>query len=257
MEFRDLNPALEDYTRYERQCIWERNTLKRNLDAMQGFEDLISYGSYEFRDGLELFEGGISVDTMALYNVKYVITSHDAKPIQSLPSRTIYKDAKNDFAVHELEGAWPRAYWVPGAFAAADEKEAIRLLKTKDLTRNVILTTSEDIEDPGSSAYSLKPAKILSYQPDEVLIYVNAESPGWLVLSDRYYPGWEAEADGDMVKIYQANVLVRAIRLDAGKYEVIFRYRPPTVLLGAAITLCGIVFIMVWIVRERRKSSDS
>jgi uncharacterized membrane protein YfhO len=60
--------------------------------------------------------------------------------------------------------------------------------------------------------------------------------PGVLVLADTSYPGWQATVDGRAVEVYRANYAYRAVLLEAGAHEVVFRYRPLSMLAGAWIS---------------------
>jgi hypothetical protein len=60
------------------------------------------------------------------------------------------------------------------------------------------------------------------------------------VLSDQYYPGWEASVEtlgqSRPATILRTNRVMRAVALPAGTHRIVFRYRPKSVLFGAAIS---------------------
>lgn len=235
MSFRDPNPDLAAFTQLERLRIWQRNTLERNLDVMEGFEDLVGYNSSVLLEGQDLLFGELTPDLLELYNVRYLIAAFDRPPLTSVPAELVLRDPKNDLAIYRLPGAWPRAYWVGQALAAPDEKSARALLKTADLKKNVILTTTEQLP-AGSDQRTLAPARIVSYEPDEVKIECGTDGPGWLVLSDRFYPGWRAEVAGRPAVIYKANLMVRAVALPPGRHTVVFSYRPLSLRAGLLVS---------------------
>jgi hypothetical protein len=83
--------------------------------------------------------------------------------------------------------------------------------------------------------------RIVSAEPDCVQIEAQVAGPGGLlVVSDLYYPGWMAEvesADGATpVPILRTNRVMRGVALPAGEHSVTFRYRPPSVFWGAAVS---------------------
>ncbi len=85
-----------------------------------------------------------------------------------------------------------------------------------------------------------------STNPNEVLVEVNSISGVWLVLSDTWYPGWEACVDGERTQIYRANYLFRAVWVPAGEHLVKFYYSPPSFWLGATVSLFGwVAFVLV------------
>jgi uncharacterized membrane protein YfhO len=73
-----------------------------------------------------------------------------------------------------------------------------------------------------------------------VSVEVDAPEGGWLVLTDTYYPGWQATVDGEPTEIVRANFLFRGVRLGAGTQKVEFTYRPRSFWLGAAAALLGL-----------------
>lgn len=82
-----------------------------------------------------------------------------------------------------------------------------------------------------------------------VTIAVNAERGGWLILADTDYPGWKATLDGESIPIYRANLMFRAVQVEAGAHEVVFRYEPdwltPAFVLSA-LSLIVLVFLFAW-----------
>jgi hypothetical protein len=86
-----------------------------------------------------------------------------------------------------------------------------------------------------------------------------AKRPGYLILDDSAYPGWDASIDGRSVPWLPANENFRAVRIPAGRHVVSFRYRPASVYAGAVITflttlaLLGIgIWSVLWHRRRRR-----
>jgi len=69
-------------------------------------------------------------------------------------------------------------------------------------------------------------------------------APGYLVLTDTFYPGWRAYVDGVETPIYQANYLFRAVPLNAGDHEVRFVYRPKSFAVGAALSLTFLLTVV-------------
>ncbi|MBL7063242.1 MAG: YfhO family protein [Anaerolineae bacterium] len=86
---------------------------------------------------------------------------------------------------------------------------------------------------------------VTHYAPEHVEIEVDAEAPGYLVLTDSWYPGWEATVDGEPVPIYQADLLFRAVAVDAGRHRVVFVFRPVSLLIGAGVSLAGLVALVI------------
>ena len=85
---------------------------------------------------------------------------------------------------------------------------------------------------------------ITASEPREVQIKARVPAPGYLVLTDTFYPGWRAYVDGVETPIYQANYLFRAVPLNAGDHEVRFVYRPKSFAVGAALSLTFLLTVV-------------
>lgn len=101
-----------------------------------------------------------------------------------------------------------------------------------------------------------QPGSVISLAGDfsQVLLTVELESPGWLVLADADYPGWTARTGEVELPITRVNHLFRAVPLDSGMHTVRFAYQP-TWLLPAAVVSAVAWLMIVVIFRVRLKSS--
>ncbi|HTO94274.1 MAG TPA: YfhO family protein, partial [Bacteroidota bacterium] len=76
-----------------------------------------------------------------------------------------------------------------------------------------------------------------------------------LVLSDTYYPGWEAEIDGKPARILLADHTMRAVVVPPGVHEVAFEFRPGSVRSGFMLSLVALVSLaLIALPRGRRPS---
>ena len=64
------------------------------------------------------------------------------------------------------------------------------------------------------------------YQPTNIAIRVDAPEGGYLVLTDTFYPGWQATVDGTATNIVPAFHAFRAVPVSTGFHDVIFIYWP-------------------------------
>ena len=83
-------------------------------------------------------------------------------------------------------------------------------------------------------------ATVWEYLPNRVTVWVRSGAPGYLVLTDPWYPGWEATVDGEPAPLYRANYLFRAVPVPAGHHEVVFTFAPPPYLLGRRVSLVAL-----------------
>ncbi len=91
-------------------------------------------------------------------------------------------------------------------------------------------------------------AEIIEYNPNYVQINATLNKPGFLVITDTFYPGWKATVDGKPREILPADFMFRAVYLGEGIHEVRLTYEPMTFTIGLFIsfsTLIGILIIFI------------
>jgi len=88
---------------------------------------------------------------------------------------------------------------------------------------------------------------VVDYQLHEVTVRVETDAAGLLVLSDAYYPGWQATVDGEPATIHQTNAALRGVFIPKGTHQVQFQFRPAILrtglILAGASVLAALLFI--------------
>jgi hypothetical protein len=108
---------------------------------------------------------------------------------------------------------------------------------------------------PGGLTSSGEAPRITRYESQRVEIEVRMDSPGLLILSDVYYPGWWLTVDGQPASILRANRLMRGVALRAGPHHVVFRYDPPSLRNGVMLSVAGLLAlagVCGWCARQPR-----
>lgn len=88
-------------------------------------------------------------------------------------------------------------------------------------------------------------AEIVRYDPETVQVRADLSAPGFLVLTDSYYPGWHAFVDGVEKPILMASGLFRAVELEPGSHVVKFVYQPSSLVLGLWISLASLAAVIL------------
>ena len=180
-----------------------------------------------------------------LANVKYLITG----PQTELPIQRFELLYDREVRVYRDRDVLPRAFWV-GAYEVIPEwRAAVTRITSPDFDprTTVVLERPPQALSLGTQSEAVK-VEILDYQPAEVEIRAEAPTPGLLVLSDTYYPGWQATVDGRAVPILRANGVMRAVFVDAGEHWVRFAYEPSTFRVGLLISISAIVSAAILVV---------
>jgi hypothetical protein len=80
--------------------------------------------------------------------------------------------------------------------------------------------------------------RVVSRSPQVFVVEAQLACPGLVVAGDAYYPGWRAWVDGERRPVQELDA-VRAVRAEAGRHVIEFRYRPASVYRGLGLTLSG------------------
>jgi len=92
------------------------------------------------------------------------------------------------------------------------------------------------------------------YGPNDVVFFVETDTPALLVLSDTFYPGWRATVDGRPVPIYQTNAALRGVLVPAGAHRVEMHFRPRTLQIGLGLAAAGgLACLILWRMDRQRR----
>jgi len=157
--------------------------------------------------------------------------------------------------VYRNTSAYPRAFVVPDVEVIAEPAGVLDRLTSAefDPLRSVILEEHPPQQPAGGAPPLQYEVRFADYTPGEVTLDVHTSSPGFLVLTDQYYPGWRAAVDGVAVPLYVADYLFRAVFLDGGNHRVVFRYQPTRFrggLIGAGV---GAALVVIGLIVDRRR----
>jgi Bacterial membrane protein YfhO len=182
-----------------------------------------------------------------LLNVRYVLTRAAAPAPDGLRLHARVEGV----ALYENPAALPRAFLARRAVEAGDAAAALRALRDPDFEpRATVVLAAADGEPVGSAppaATGAGPSPAEPHAPgsatitvdrrNQVTIVTEANADAWLVLSDKYYPGWRASVDGQAVPVRRANHTMRAVPVAQGRHVVSFEFAPASFRTGVLISL--------------------
>lgn len=93
----------------------------------------------------------------------------------------------------------------------------------------------------------------LVWNHETIRIKAYANQPCYLVLSEIFYPGWEASVDGEKVPILRGNYLFRVVPLKKGIHEVELRFVSWPFRVGAITSLLTLAICLGFIMRKQER----
>ncbi len=170
------------------------------------------------------------------------------------------------YSMYEYKDALSRYHTVSRAYVVHTEGEASQAVTRRafDPVHTVVLeepaaknetdaglkprfTGSGDEKDDASAA-------ILREDNGHIVLQTTRTSPGWLVVSQAWYPGWKARVNGVEKPILHANYAFGAVALEPGASRIELDYEPRSVVLGAAITLLSALACAIWLFVSARSA---
>lgn len=164
-----------------------------------------------------------------------------------------------EVVVYRRSAGRARARFVPEARVLPDDAAVLAALAAGDFapSRETLIVGARRASAPPPRGDAPARVRIEEYAPERVVVAVKAASPGYLVLSDLYYPGWIARVNGEPRAIQRADYLFRAVRVDAGEQRVVFEYRPASVTWGFATSATSaLVLVAALALCTRRRGPE-
>ena len=155
---------------------------------------------------------------LGLLNVGFVLASFPINvegltPAAQLGESYIYRNAR----------VLPRSFVVPGAPDPVQGDIALEL------------------------PVETRPARIVAFGPNQIIVEADLEARGLLVLSEAWYPGWRALDNGQELPIQRVEGTLRGVMLEPGDHRVEFLYRPWTVWVGLVISGTATLGILAYV----------
>jgi hypothetical protein len=211
------------------------------IPAANNFDPLLPGRYSTWMDAYEQAGEAARERMMNLMAVKVVETIDDSDPnglnFRSIPSL-------------------PRIRWVSCASFVENEEEALRrvLEGGYDHSSMVILEGLGLHASPACLGEGEAELRMVSENPNELVMEIQAETPGYLVIADLWYPGWRAWLSGETLPVLRADYLFRAVEIPAGTHLVRMAYRPLWFYAGAGLSAVAWLGLIVFIGWSRRRS---
>ena len=188
---------------------------------------------------------GLNSPLLNALNVRYivvpaVVASDQLAPRFDQPLATVYAD--DDIRILENPSALPRAWLVH----AAQQVLPARRQGCWAVLISAGRFCSRSRHRPSRCPYdpALDAVQVERYDADRISLRVASTAPGLLVLSEVYYPAWQAYVDGQPARVLVADHALRAVPVPAGAHTVELRYESLTLAIGLAVSLAAILALL-------------
>ncbi|MBI4004971.1 YfhO family protein, partial [Candidatus Roizmanbacteria bacterium] len=200
-----------------------------------------------------------------LTGVRYIITTktiekEDPKKIKIALTSTLTKKELNRFTelngskipegtpiyVYENVDRLPRAYLVGEVKNAENDDNALSLMDKMNLRESAVISYSGQLPELSFNK-SASNIMITDYQNSQVKLLALSKGKSFLVLSDSYYPDWQAYVDGKKVEVIRTNVALRGVFLDEGEHNIEFIYRPSKLYYGALTSVVTFISLLIFL----------
>jgi hypothetical protein len=225
------------------------------IDAMNGHRQ-------EYHE-TNVFTPGVSSPLLDLLNLRYFVVPADAadrRDLSAMAKKLPVRYEDEHVLVIENPEALPRA-WIVHEARTLPGAEIVPVLADGSVNpRQVALLedTPPTMTTPDEGRNEV--ANYTRLSPESFAVAASTETPGLLVLSEIWDPGWRASVNGVSVEILRANGIFMAVPLEAGEHAVVFRYLPPYFWPGLAITLAGAFALLgggIWLYRRDQEIGRS
>ncbi len=190
---------------------------------------------------------------LGLLNVRYLAA---AFPMEwpGLSPETVAGDTH----IYRNAAALPRA-WVAHQTRPA-ETDWLSQLESLPNLADVVLVDAALPQPQSSRAATAVTAR--GFAPNVIELETSIEAPGWLVLSEIWYPGWQATVNGQPQPVAVVDGLLRGVYLpQPGSYAITVDYRPASVGWGQRLSLAGVVLVLAlaagWGIVQKKRSPQS
>lgn len=209
-------------------------------------------------------------------NIAYEVTYHPLAGRAPIRDLVVTPDEEKrglfaDINAPDGPGLWPKKagdhifiYKNDAVFPRASFVNALKFVETASLEsayaandlRSIALVTHDDIpvelqpltfETTGAAVISMK------YDTNAVTVDVVAPKNSLLVMSDTYFPGWRAYANGREVRLFRVNGKFRGVLVPAGASKLVLRYTAEGFYAGLSVSGLTLVAVLAACLVERKR----
>ena len=179
------------------------------------------------------------VPVLNMLGVRYVVFRGTPPPIVKPAFQG------NDYWVLINSNALPRVFVPKSVTTATSDGKELEALASPQFNPADVAYVESPVELPALCGGT---AEITNEIPTRIMISVHMETPGLVVLADRWDKGWRAYWNGRSVPVLRANYAIRGVVIPAGTGTLEFVYQPASLILGLWLAGLAVIVLAVWLI---------
>jgi len=101
------------------------------------------------------------------------------------------------------------------------------------------------------------PVRALALDGSRVRVHADTADSGTLVLTQNDAPGWHVAVDGKEAQRLRAFGAFQAVSIPAGPHEIVWTYRPRSILLGGVVTFFALAALIMSTVFVKHRAHEN
>ncbi len=232
-----------------------------------GIRQVVGYqgNSLARYDGLIQDRQLVEPQIWRLLNVRFLLTDTDSVPLPDAKrlAGPVRNAAGSNEYLFQLSGNNPFAWVAPVIVKAGDAPVLATVIDARfNPLQAALVDSAAPVVGPQVNALPA-PTGIdvhtVSYAPGHIVLQLAKPAPAGsaLVVSENYYPGWKATADGKEALVVRTDYSLMSVVLPTGATHVELTFTDPAYQRGKTLTLLALGLSLVWIgagaAAERRR----
>jgi hypothetical protein len=224
MEYAVKTNDPDGFCYYNRESLFPNVPMSGGIANADGFDSLIPGDFFLLKSALNALDAPWDHPAFSLLNVKYISSAPELRGVN------IKKKFHGMTNLYEYAHPSGPAYFIPVStgWPAAGKKEKIGKTELPAISLK-FMKNSKDL----GIIFSRKNTNVFEAG-------VNAPEKGTLVISENFFPGWNAYEAGKKLKVFKANVCFMAVSLERGSHRIVFKYEPLVFAVSAWLSLIAL-----------------
>jgi hypothetical protein len=200
---------------------------------------------------------GLNSGLMNMLNVKFITA---IQPIGMAGYEVVYEGSEG--FVLENEEVLPKAFFVDEVEILDTQPDVLsRISENFDPSETAFIAEERELQVLPDTAATVQ---VSEYNANRILLDITRSEPGFLVLSEIWYPpGWTATLNGEEIDIIRTNYVLRGFEIPAGDHTLEMVLDPVWYSTGNRLALIGTILLFGsgifggFIAWKRRKENNA